>query len=113
MPDEKLCKTDEIQAGVVEILGVSDTVSTVVSLLVMFPSGFLAEVIDRRAFLLLAIGETAVALFLMGFIGSHPLTFDPRLFWVIPLFDLLGGGFTFFGIMMRTVIAENTPKDDL
>ncbi|KAK6536585.1 hypothetical protein TWF281_000812 [Arthrobotrys megalospora] len=113
MPDEKMCKTDEIQAGVVEILGVSDTVSTVVSLLVMFPSGFLAGVIDRRAFLLLAIGETAVGLFLMGFIGSHPLTFDPRLFWVIPLFDLLGGGFTFFGIMMRTVIAENTPKDDL
>ncbi|KAK6503111.1 hypothetical protein TWF481_008146 [Arthrobotrys musiformis] len=113
MTDERLCKTDEIQAGVVEILGVSDTVSTVVSLLVMFPSGFLAGVIDRRAFLLLAIGETAVGLLLMGFIGSHPLTFDPRLFWVIPLFDLLGGGFTFFGIMMRTVIAENTPKDDL
>ncbi|KAK6361569.1 hypothetical protein TWF730_005289 [Orbilia blumenaviensis] len=113
MADEKMCKTDEIQAGVVEILGVSDTVSTVVSLLVMFPSGFLAGVIDRRAFLLLAIGETAVGLSLMGFIGSHPLTFDPRLFWVIPLFDLLGGGFTFFGIMMRTVIAENTPKDDL
>ncbi|KAF3083499.1 hypothetical protein TWF569_000034 [Orbilia oligospora] len=113
MPDEKLCKTDEIQAGVVEILGVSDTISTVVSLLVMFPSGFLAGVIDRRAFLLLAIGETAVGLSLMGFIGSNPLAFDPRLFWVIPLFDLIGGGFTFFGIMMRTVIAENTPKDDL
>ncbi|EPS41972.1 hypothetical protein H072_4004 [Dactylellina haptotyla CBS 200.50] len=113
VPDESMCKTDEIQAGVVEILGVSDTISTVVALLVMFPSGYLAKIIDRRNFLLLAISETAVAYALMGFIGSHPLTFDPRLFWIIPLFDLLGGGFTFFGIMMRTVIAENVPKDEL
>ncbi|KAK6538964.1 hypothetical protein TWF694_010514 [Orbilia ellipsospora] len=113
VPDESMCKTDEIQAGVVEILGVSDTISTIVALLVMFPSGYLAKIIDRRNFLLLAISETAVAYALMGFIGSHPLTFDPRLFWVIPLFDLLGGGFTFVGIMLRTAIAENVPKDEL
>ncbi|KAK6354909.1 hypothetical protein TWF696_004040 [Orbilia brochopaga] len=110
---EEACKGDEIQAGVVEILGVADTISTIVALLVMFPAGYLAKVIDRRAFMLLAVVESAVGYAIMGVIGTYPLVFDPRLVWVVPLLDFIGGGFAFFGIILRTVIAENVPKEDL
>ncbi|KAF3907969.1 hypothetical protein ABW21_db0208736 [Orbilia brochopaga] len=110
---EEACKGDEIQAGVVEILGVADTISTIVALLVMFPAGYLAKVIDRRAFMLLAVVESAVGYAITGIIGTYPLVFDPRLIWVVPLLDFIGGGFAFFGIILRTVIAENVPKEEL
>ncbi|KAJ6261253.1 hypothetical protein Dda_3921 [Drechslerella dactyloides] len=110
---EEACKGDEIQSAVVEILGIADTISTIVALLVMFPAGYLATVIDRRAFLLLGIIESSIGYAIMGVIGTYPLVFDPRLVWFVPLLDFIGGGWAFFGIILRTVIAENVTKEDL
>ncbi|KAL8640954.1 MAG: hypothetical protein Q9226_008688 [Calogaya cf. arnoldii] len=106
--NEALCKGDNVQAEMAELMGLMASFSVMPSLLLTIPYSILAKKIDRRLILIVNVVSTLAAMLFMIAIGSNL-----RLLWLSGLFDLIGGGGPVFMTLLRSIIAESSEASRL
>ncbi|KAL9036608.1 MAG: hypothetical protein Q9214_006054 [Letrouitia sp. 1 TL-2023] len=110
--DETLCKGDNVQAEMAELMGQMSSFAIMPSLLLTIPYSILAKTIDRRIILVVNILSSLATMLFMIAIACYPKS-NLRLLWLTGLFDFIGGGSPIFLTLLRSIIAESVEASRL
>ncbi|KAI1371182.1 MFS general substrate transporter [Hypoxylon crocopeplum] len=109
--DEEMCKVPEVQSKIAYLFGFSMTVASLVTILVAFPFGILADRARKPVYLLSAVGQCLSIIWsLLVFHFSDTLPIE--LAMLSPILSLLGGGLTVAMTILYAIISDvQTPEN--
>lgn len=108
-----LCKSPEVQGELALLYGWKDTFDMIPGILLALPYGLAADRIGRKPIILLALTGMILEESLTRIIlwwsasGIVPL----RLLWLVPMFQLVGGGPQIATSMVFTILTDITPME--
>lgn len=110
---EMLCKIADIQAELAQISGIFELLVLTPGLVLSAPYGRLVGLLGKKPVLRLSACSYTLAVCYFAAICYFHDIFDIRFIWLMPVFDIFGGGRTIQSSLLYSLVAHSTAPAEL